>query len=109
MKRRDRFGAISHLVMEAETDTGRTAMTEAPRKEEPEKCQGRSVFLPSLRELRQSRGLTQRELGKLANVSTNTIYQLEIGLRGSYPSTMRKLALALEVSPSELVQGHRRE
>lgn len=61
-------------------------MEEVPRKEERESCPNRSVFLPSLREVRQNRSLTQRELGKLANVSTNTIYQLENGLRGGTPS-----------------------
>lgn len=84
-------------------------MKEAGWKEDREKCQNRSIPLPSLRQLRRSRGLSQRELGKRANVSPGTIYRLENGLRGSYPKTVQKLASALEVSPPELVQGRRRE
>lgn len=82
-------------------------MTEGSWKEEPERCPNRSVYLPSLRGLRQSRGRSQRELGKLANVSTNTIYQLETGLRGAYPTTVRKLATALEVPTEDLVRERR--
>lgn len=84
-------------------------MTEVQRKEDLERCLNRSVFLPSLRELRQDRSLTQRELGKLANVSTNTIYQLETGRRGAYPVTVRKLASALGVPPSDLMRERRLE
>ena len=84
-------------------------MTEVQRKEDLERCLNRSVFLPSLREVRQNRSLTQRELGKLANVSTNTIYQLENGLRGGYAVTVRKLASALGVVPSELMRERRLE
>ena len=84
-------------------------MTEVQRKEYLERCSNRSVFLPSLRELRQNRSLTQRELGKLANVSTNTIYQLENGLRGGYAVTVWKLASALGVVPSELMRERRLE
>ena len=82
-------------------------MTEVQRKEDLERCLNRSVFLPSLREVRQNRSLTQRELGKLANVSTNTIYQLENGLRGGYAVTVRRLASALGVVPSELMRERR--
>ncbi len=63
----------------------------------------RSILLPYLRQVRQSRGLSQRELGELARVSPGTVYRLENGLRGSYPGTVRKLATALGVAPEELV------
>ena len=82
-------------------------MTEVPRKEDLDRSLNRCVVLPSLREVRQNRSLTQRELGKLANVSTNTIYQLENGLRGAYPATVRKLAAALEVQTEDLVRERR--
>ncbi len=84
-------------------------MTEVPRKEDLDRSLNRSVVLPSLREVRQNRSLTQRELGKLANVSTNTIYQLENGLRGGYAVTVRKLASALGVMPSDLMRERRLE
>lgn len=48
-------------------------MEEAPRKEERESCPNRSIPLSSLREIRRSRGLSQRELGKLAKVSPGTV------------------------------------
>ena len=63
----------------------------------------RSIPLPHLRELRQSRGLSQKELGELARVSSGTVYRLENGLRGAYPGTVRKLAVALRVTPEDLL------
>jgi DNA-binding XRE family transcriptional regulator len=100
-----RFG-LSPL-RRAEPNARRTAMKEAGWKEDQAKCQNRSIPLPSLRQLRQSRGLSQRELGKLAKVSAGTVYRLENGLRGAYPVTVKKLASALGVSVVELVQEHR--
>ena len=63
----------------------------------------RSIPLPHLRELRRSRGLSQKELGELAGVASGTVYRLENGLRGAYPGTVRKLAVALGVTPEDLV------
>ncbi len=77
------------------------------RKEDGQQCANRSTPLPSLRRLRQSRGLSQRELGALARVSSGTVYRLESGLRGAYPSTVRKLAAALGVRPEALAPGRR--
>jgi transcriptional regulator with XRE-family HTH domain len=80
------------------------------RKDDQEIWEHRSIPLPSLRGLRQSRGLTQRQLGELAQVAPGTVYRLENMLRGAYPSTMKKLSEALAVSPGELVRGaHRPE
>jgi transcriptional regulator with XRE-family HTH domain len=72
-------------------------------KEGQERWRSRSTRLPSLRQLRQSRGLSQRELGRLAKVSAGTVYRVENGLRGAYPATVRKLARALGVLPVELM------
>ncbi len=68
-----------------------------------ERHRNRSISLPRLRELRQSRGLSQRDLAELARVSSGTVYRLENGLRGAYPGTIRKLAVALDVTPADLV------
>jgi transcriptional regulator with XRE-family HTH domain len=65
----------------------------------------RGISLPYLRELRQSRGLSQKELGELARVSSGTVYRLENGLRGAYPGTVRKLAAALGIAPEALLYG----
>ena len=84
-------------------------MREPRREEDREAWTNRSVPLPTLRLLRRSRGLSQRELGRLAGVSAGTVYRLENGLRGAYPATVRKLADALGVPPEELVlRGRRR-
>ena len=71
--------------------------------EDQGRYRNRSIPLPHLRELRQSNGLSQRELGELARVSSGTVYRLENGLRGAYPGTLRKLAAALEVGSEDLV------
>jgi transcriptional regulator with XRE-family HTH domain len=68
--------------------------------------QYRGIPLPHLKEVRQSRGLSQRELSELARVSTGTVYRLENGLRGAYPGTVRKLATALGIAPEALVHGN---
>ncbi len=70
-------------------------------------CHNRSIQLSHLRQLRQSAELSQRDLGRRSGVSPGTIYRLENGLRGAYPATVRKLAVALEVPPAELVKGDR--
>ena len=63
----------------------------------------RSTPLPSLATHRRRRGLTQRQLGKLAGVAHTTVQQLESLSRGAYPQTLRKLALALRVEPKDLL------
>jgi transcriptional regulator with XRE-family HTH domain len=65
----------------------------------------RSIPLPYLKEVRRSKGLSQRHLGELAGVSSGTVYRVENGLRGAYPGTVKKLATALGVAPEELVHG----
>lgn len=55
-----------------------------------------------LRELRDERMLSIRELARLAGVAYDTIIQLEAGRRRAHPGTIRKLAAALDVEPSEL-------
>jgi transcriptional regulator with XRE-family HTH domain len=84
-------------------------MEKKRRKEDQEGCTNRSIPLRALRELRQRRRLTQRELITLANVSAGTVYRLENTRRGAYPVTIRKLATALGVAPARLVRDHRPE
>lgn len=59
------------------------------------------VQVPRLREQRQRRAFSQEELAKLAGVSRTTIIQLESG-RGAWPQTIRKLAKALKIRPTDL-------
>jgi Helix-turn-helix. len=58
--------------------------------------------MATLKELRESRALAQRDLALLAGVSTNTILDLEKGRRPPRPSTRRKLARALKVRPHQI-------
>ncbi|PLS85492.1 MAG: XRE family transcriptional regulator [Actinobacteria bacterium] len=61
------------------------------------------VDVETLKELRRQRVLTIVDLAERAGVSKNTISKAERG--GSiYPATIRKIARALEVEPSELVK-----
>jgi len=55
-----------------------------------------------LKRLRSERYLSQRELARAAGLSPATIFKLENDLAEPHPSTIRKLAQALDVAPSEL-------
>ncbi len=56
-----------------------------------------------LAELREQRALTLRELSAMSGVAADTINQIELGHRKPRPSTLRKLAKALNVEPRELI------
>src|SRR5215207_5370951 len=56
-----------------------------------------------MKRLREVRGWSQRDLAAKSGVAQNTISQLERGERKAMPSTVRKLADALEVEPSVLI------
>lgn len=58
-----------------------------------------------LRELREERVLSLRELEERSGVSYATIWRIEDGRQGAHPRTVRKLAAALGVPPSELTEG----
>ena len=64
----------------------------------------RGVLLPGLRRARQRSGLTQRELGELAGVGKGTVSELEARRRGAYPRTIRRVANALAIEISDLVE-----
>jgi predicted transcriptional regulator len=61
--------------------------------------------LPSLRRVREARLLTQQELADRAEVHRVTIASLETTASEARFSTVRKLAAALEVEPTELMQA----
>jgi transcriptional regulator with XRE-family HTH domain len=56
-----------------------------------------------LKNLRIRRALTQQELADRAGVSSNAINRIELNKAEPHMSTLRKLAKALEVDPTELV------
>jgi transcriptional regulator with XRE-family HTH domain len=58
-----------------------------------------------LKEVRDRRLLSQRELAEKAGLSPTTILKLEDDrVKEPHPRTIRKLAEALEVDPAELVE-----
>jgi transcriptional regulator with XRE-family HTH domain len=63
------------------------------------------VNVQRLKELRRERVLSLRELEERSGVSYNTIWRIEDGRQGAHPRTVRKLANALGVDPSELIKG----
>jgi transcriptional regulator with XRE-family HTH domain len=62
------------------------------------------VNVERLKELRRERVLSLRELEERSGVSYNTIWRIEDGRQGAHPKTVRKLAEALGVQPSELIK-----
>src|SRR5215217_8640853 len=65
-------------------------------------AEGRMVV--ALEHIRRLRGLSQRELAGKAGVSPATVYELEVGKRPTpRPSTLSKLAEALEVEIADLL------
>ncbi len=58
-----------------------------------------------LRQLREARFLSHRDLAKRASVSPTTILNLEANRVEAQRRTIRKLAQALEVDPAELVRA----
>jgi transcriptional regulator with XRE-family HTH domain len=57
-----------------------------------------------LRELRERKLLSQRELGEKADVSPTTIIHIEQGKIRAHPRTLRKIAEALGLQPEELAK-----
>jgi transcriptional regulator with XRE-family HTH domain len=57
-----------------------------------------------LRELREGRVFSQRELAKRAGVSPKTILDIEQGRIQPQPATIRKLAGALGMEPPQLAE-----
>jgi DNA-binding XRE family transcriptional regulator len=59
--------------------------------------------LVNLRDLRMRAAMTQIELAERAGVARTTIVRLEAGDPNASPTTLRKLARALRVKPTELL------
>ena len=58
-----------------------------------------------LRVLRMRAVMSQEQLADRSGVARDTISKLETGQRRAYPSTIRKLALGLDVKPQMLMGG----
>jgi transcriptional regulator with XRE-family HTH domain len=57
-----------------------------------------------LRKLRTQRVWLIGDLARASGVHRNVVSKLENGRGGAYPETIRKLARALDVDPSELIR-----
>ena len=64
---------------------------------------GHMPRLTRLRELRVRAAMTQAELAERAGVARTTIIRLEAGDPNVLPPTLRKLARALRVRPTDLI------
>ena len=62
------------------------------------------IDVEKLKELREARALSLRELANEAGVGHNTIYRIEHGQGNVLPRTVRRLAKALDVEPRELIK-----
>lgn len=59
----------------------------------------------NIRRFREARGMLQKDLGDRIGKNKNTISNWELGLRDPGADNLKKIAAALEISPSELI-GH---
>lgn len=57
-----------------------------------------------LKRLRKERALSQQDLERLSRVAQHTISILESGKREARPSTIRKLAAAMNIEPKRIMQ-----
>jgi transcriptional regulator with XRE-family HTH domain len=57
----------------------------------------------NLEQIRRTRVLSRKELSQRSAVDESTIYRAERGHTQLRPSTVRKLAQALDVSPDQLI------
>jgi transcriptional regulator with XRE-family HTH domain len=62
------------------------------------------IFSKVLRELREENHYSQEHLAEIADLSTNYISYLERGLRQPSITTVFKLAKALDIKPSQLIE-----
>jgi transcriptional regulator with XRE-family HTH domain len=62
------------------------------------------INMRKLKRLRLMRAMSQQELADAAGIGRNTVNRLEQGRTGVQGRTLRRLAQALDVDVSELVQ-----
>lgn len=73
-----------------------------PKKKKPEGS--RAILASNLRKLRQDRGLSQEALADIAGLHRTYVSSVERCERNATLDTLDRLATALEVKPSELLQ-----
>lgn len=75
--------------------------TKSPSPTIPE---SQKVFGEIIREMRVSKGLSQREFTTLTDLERSTIAYIELGKRQPSLTTIIELARALDVLPSDLIK-----
>jgi transcriptional regulator with XRE-family HTH domain len=65
-------------------------------------------LVSELAKLRRSKGFSQRGLAEEAGVSPSSVYEIEVGRRKPNPSTLRKIARALNVEVVDLLEEEER-
>lgn len=58
-----------------------------------------------IRKLRESKGINQKELSEMANISRPYLCDLEKNRRGAKPETLQRIASALGAEVSDLMEG----
>ena len=91
------------MVTTVSTETEEGSESVAQKDNVPRSARG--VPLPALRAARRRRAMSQRELAELAGTTQGSIWQLETGRRGAYPTTIKRLCRALGASPEDLSSG----
>lgn len=56
-----------------------------------------------IKEYRRKKGISQSELAKMVNISTGAIGHYEIGAREPNLETITKIAIVLDVNPTDLI------
>ena len=88
---------VTGRIFDVTTDDGSLTVTEV---------QALGRLADGLRRLRVTRGLTQTDIARLANVSPSAISQVESGQRGLNLDTVLTLASALNISIDDLLSYH---
>ena len=58
----------------------------------------------NIRKFRKQKGLTQEKLAEESRIDPKSIIQIENGKRNPTLKTLRRIAIALEIKPPELLQ-----
>lgn len=56
-----------------------------------------------IKEIRQTKGIMQKDLAEAAQISAPYLHDLELNARGAKPETLERIAKALNVNVSDLM------
>lgn len=74
------------------------------------KCNTKWVYMSKLgdkiKQLRESKNITQQELAKMVDINQTSISKFESGQRNPTPANLKKIAEALCISPNEFIEDN---